>query len=342
MAHLVVILGAGASRACSPRGGQERFLPPLTADLFDARYADILRNYPLGEAAAADIRVVVDSGAIAIERFLRERLRESPDPYARRRYVQIPLYLQELLTEVSYHYTAQPDNFDRLINAALSLESVLFVTLNYDVILDQRLALQGGDIRSMDDYAREDRNWALIKLHGSVNWARAVNVPGLKSVTVDSRMAIAFAELGEELEQAIDPEIHLRQIADMQEFRYDAKIPILFFPALSAPLGSEDELVCPPSHVEFLSQKLRSADGLNLLVIGYSGLDQEVLRLLADSNNAVRSLLVINHDPESGRETSTRIMEQFRVEAPGPGASNQDFNHWAQSSELDDYFDGLE
>jgi hypothetical protein len=103
VAHLVVILGAGASRACSPRGGEVRFLPPLTADLFDSRYEGILHHYPLAEAAAADIRVVVESGAIAIERFLRERLRESSDPYARLRYVQIPLYLHELLTEVSYH-----------------------------------------------------------------------------------------------------------------------------------------------------------------------------------------------------------------------------------------------
>jgi hypothetical protein len=219
---------------------------------------------------------------------------------------------------------------------------VLFVTLNYDVLLDQRLTLQAGAITSMDDYVREDRNWALIKLHGSVNWARAVNAPGLESVTVDSRMAIAFAELGEELDQLIDQEIHLRQIADMAGFRYDAKIPVLFYPVLSAPLGSEDELVCPEDHVDFLRQRLESLDGLNLLVIGYSGLDQEVLRLLADSNNSVRSLLVINHDPEAGRETSSRIMEQFGGEAPGPGASNQDFNAWAQSSELDDYFDNLQ
>lgn len=93
MAHLVVILGAGASRACAPPPLDEGFRPPLTAELFDQRFAGILNHYPLAEAAAADIRVVVSSGALAIERFLRERLRESADPYARRRYLQIPLYL---------------------------------------------------------------------------------------------------------------------------------------------------------------------------------------------------------------------------------------------------------
>jgi hypothetical protein len=213
MAHLVVILGAGASRACSPLGGESRFLPPLTADLFSERYAPILRNYPLAEAAAADIRVVVGSGALVIERFLREQLRDSTDEYARRRYRQIPLYLHELLMEVSRHYTTHPDNTDRLINAALALDSVLFLTLNYDTILDLRLALQTGPITSMDDYVREDQKWALVKLHGSVDWARSVNVAEIR--TIDSRMTIAFDELGEELEQRLDPEIHLRGIADM-------------------------------------------------------------------------------------------------------------------------------
>jgi hypothetical protein len=104
MAHLVVILGAGASRACTPRPGDPNYLPPLTADLFSERYAPILSHYPRAEAAAADIRVIVESGALVIERFLREQLRESKDEFARRRYRQIPLYLQELLVGVSRSY----------------------------------------------------------------------------------------------------------------------------------------------------------------------------------------------------------------------------------------------
>jgi hypothetical protein len=109
-------------------------------------------------------------------------------------------------------------------------------------------------------------------------------------------------------------------------------------------LGSEDELVCPPNHVDFVRQRLKSIDGLNLLVIGYSGLDQEVLRLFRESNNTVRSLLVINYEREHGEESARRIMEQFNGEAlgPGPGVSNHDFDAWGQSSELDAYFDTLQ
>lgn len=336
----MVVLGAGASRACSPRGGHDNLLPPLTADLFDPRYEDTLRSYPLAQIAAADIRVLVDSGAIAIEQFLRERLREAGDPYARRRYVQIPLYLQELLWNVSDHYVGvQPDNFDRLINAAFGLEGVVFTTLNYDVILDRRLAVQGGPLTSLDDYVHEGRNWALVKLHGSVNWAQAIPWPHPIEEMGDGRMAALFAELGDDLE-SLDSEIQLRDVA-MPGFRYDAASQSLFYPALSVPLGSEDELVCPPTHVTFLREWLKKPDGLNLLVIGYSGLDQEVLNLLRESGNGVRSLCVINHDAEHGRVTAERIMEQFGGEARGPGASNVAFNEWAQSAALDTYFDTL-
>jgi hypothetical protein len=243
--------------------------------------------------------------------------------------------------EVSRHYTTHPDNTDRLIHAALPLDSVLFLTLNYDTILDSRLALQTGPIMSMDDYVREDHKSALVKLHGSVDWARSVDVAEIR--TIDSRLTIAFDELGEELEQRLDPEIHLRGIADIQNFRYDRTIPRLYFPALSVPLGSEDELLCPPNHVDFVRQRLKSSDGLNLLVIGYSGLDQEVLRLLRESKNSLRSLLVINQDTQGADQAHGRIMDEFPdASPPGPGASNASFNTWAQSSELDAYFDDLQ
>jgi hypothetical protein len=84
----------------------------------------------------------------------------------------------------------------------------------------------------------------------------------------------------------------------------------VYYPALSAPLGSEDELSCPPDHVAFLRQTLESMGPLNLLVIGYSGYDQEVLRLLKEHTAGVKSLLVANGTENASRETAARIMEQ--------------------------------
>ena len=66
----------------------------------------------------------------------------STNSFTRRRYQQIPLYLQDVLATVSdtsgSGFTTDPDNFNALINAALELEDVLFLTLNYDTLLDCR------------------------------------------------------------------------------------------------------------------------------------------------------------------------------------------------------------
>jgi hypothetical protein len=105
--HLVIVLGAGASLDCAVVGN-DTYRPPLTRDLFDRRFDPILIRYPLAQRAASDIRVVVGSGAEAIEAFLRERLRHSKDPYAQARYREVPLYLHELMLEVSRNYTRHP------------------------------------------------------------------------------------------------------------------------------------------------------------------------------------------------------------------------------------------
>ena len=142
-------------------------------DLFNASYAPILHRYPLAEAASADIRLRTASGSVALEQFLRERLRDSEDPYAQRRFFQVPLYLQELLFSVSRTdgngYTEHPENYDALVNACLALERVSFVTLNYDTLLDQRLFIYSR-LDTLASYIDPNERWALFKLHGSVNW----------------------------------------------------------------------------------------------------------------------------------------------------------------------------
>ena len=101
----------------------------------------------------------------------------------RRQYWAIPLYLQDLFFEIGQWtltggYAQQPDSYDRLISATLTLDEVTFVTLNYDTILDRRLFhYLPGELESMDSYL-SGSNWALIKLHGSVNWAAGPQCAG--------------------------------------------------------------------------------------------------------------------------------------------------------------------
>lgn len=116
-----MITGAGASYDCAvPRGHPLRgpstaYRPPLTRELFQPleSFGPILDNYPGARAAAADIRVRLNSEdeadeAFALEKYLREELKESRNADARYRFRQIPLYLQHLLLEVSRLYTSDP------------------------------------------------------------------------------------------------------------------------------------------------------------------------------------------------------------------------------------------
>jgi hypothetical protein len=66
--------------------------------------------------------------------------------------------------------------YDRLIERLLRLPYVFFVTLNYDVLLDRRLSAYH-PLLSFDEYVTRDKNWSLIKLHGSVNWFHPTNKP---------------------------------------------------------------------------------------------------------------------------------------------------------------------
>jgi hypothetical protein len=336
--QLVVIYGAGASYDCASGTTFPEYRPPLVSGLFHAQdtYMQILNQYPLAEAAAPDIRRAV--AAAPLETILREELKKSPHEYDRRRFRAIPLYLQHLLVECGKRYARHPDNYDRLNNEALRLDEVVYITLNYDTLLDRRLFAYEGGVQSMDSYITPGRRWSLIKLHGSVNWAHQI----AQNVTVpdgDTLLVGTFAAMGEALD--LDRQIVLRKTKEeIQLFRRSANNA--YYPALSVPLGSPDELVCPPEHVDHLRQRLTAFNGLNILVVGYSGLDEEMLRLLAASGNTLRSLFVVNGSTAEADAASRRIAERLAPHENGrtPELFDGGFTKFA-ADRLHSYFAAL-
>jgi hypothetical protein len=98
----------------------------------------------------------------------------------------------------------------------------LYVTLNYDTLFDNRLTTYGRSrITAMDDYIAPSRNWALLKLHGSINWAKRVQ-PGLPAdrfsiITTQEYLEIVDGPETLELSEAIE----LRSHADLMRMRCD-------------------------------------------------------------------------------------------------------------------------
>ena len=247
-----MIIGAGASYDCASSQVAVKsslWQPPLVTELFKAHntFALRLHEYPLAEAAAAEIRPAIKDGAVAIEQYLRERLRDSTDTYAQRRYRQVPLYLQDLLYHVSQTdgtgFTIHPDNYDALVGATLALEEVVFLSLNYDTLLDERLFIYD-PLQGLDSYVTPGRNWSLVKLHGSINWAWPVQQKlGATYPSAD------LARINQWLDGLHPLELEntiVLQNGELLHRRYDYE-RTLFYPALSVPLGAEDEIVCPPS-----------------------------------------------------------------------------------------------
>ena len=79
---------------------------------------------------------------------------------------------------------------------------------------------------------------------------------------------------------------------------------------------------------------LDGMDGIDLLVIGYSGLDQEVLRVVSESGNELRRLLVVNGE-SGGRPAADRIAEAFRsTNWPNAWASRHTFTSLVATGEL--------
>jgi hypothetical protein len=321
--NLVVITGAGASYDCaSEMVDKTQRRPPLVKDLFGTDFADILLQYPLAQAAATDIRRAIGPGAesaIQLEDFLREQMRDAESTYAQRRYKQIPLYLQHVLFEVSKTdgsgYTRDVDNYNALVNGALEFEKVLFLTLNYDTLLDDRL-FNYSPLVDMSSYVTADPRWALVKLHGSVNWGRRASRSWDTPGVMGNRLFAEFEYTIEAVNRVIDEtpigglgNIELRRNEDLPERRFDGKD--VYYPALSVPLGSEDEIVCDEAHQSAARGRLKSGDGVHLLVIGYSGLDQEVIKLLRESDASLRTFLVANGSLERSREGAEAIGEAF-------------------------------
>ena len=313
--RLVVVLGAGASAdSVSPNvvGGEANWRPPLVRELFDGRFAGVLNRYPMAQFAAADIRRL-DQSSVSIEQFLREEYASSTVELAKRKFLSVPLYLQDVMLHVSYRHSPQPDNYDLLISYLFDVLAetdlnVLFVTLNYDLILDRRLD-QITSLDTLDAYVDPDRRWALLKLHGSVDWGRMVMTRPLRGalanphadLTVSDDIVLARGQLSGVSASSLD---------DLRRRDIPPHGSTLLYPALSAPLGEEDELSCPPTHVGFLRNELQAAENLHLLVIGYSAVDLEVLKLLRDTSTPIKSIGVVNFDQPSAQQVLGRIDQQ--------------------------------
>jgi len=301
---LTVILGAGASYDCVPPNTatvRPEFHPPLTKDLFSLRtsFDRILARYQKATGLSQDIRTRLSQGE-NLESILQEYASESSLTF-KKQYWEVPLYLQEVLGEVSKHYVdpGGATSFATLVHEVerSDYDEVMYLTLNYDRFMEQAIEKVYGDrVDHMGAYTPRDKKWFLVKLHGSVNWGRRLRNP-FEWVGNEAAMFDSF-----DSDLSWDKEIRMLS-GHQQHDRYIDKD--YYYPALAVPIEGKDNFVCPGPHVEKAGNFLEKCT--DFLIIGFAALDQPVLELLGNVAE-VRKLTIIDKNNVEGKKVLDKII----------------------------------
>jgi len=312
-----VILGAGASH--DVKGGASPYIdsgfrPPLAKELFDIenhpKYWDVIGRYPGAKVLAQSLEPLISSGQVGIEEELK-RCAEHHDTRIRSQFKHIPAYLRDLLYTASYRYTHMPSSYIELAKELLAEHphDVLFIVLNYDNLLEQ--ALQWFDPKLIFDdiskYVAADRPARVVKLHGSINWFK--RIPGNAKVQWDNALEgfDIFRKIPESEILVIDMTGAVRD--------YSSHYPAHLYPLLTAPLAGKgvSDAVCPDSHIEAAKEFLH--DCQKFLIIGTSGLDNDLLTIVdsALSDSMIYRLIHIVNSGAGGDEAYKKFERGIKV-----------------------------
>ena len=305
----MVVFGAGASYdsipALPPKKQQDQaagaafYRPPLSNELFADRepFSTVLANYPQCHPIIPFLRHLENA---SVEEVLEELQNEGAKYPARiQQLAAVRYYLHHLLWVCDAAWSGHSlgiTNYRTLLDEIelhrKQEEQVCVVTFNYDRLIEAALPTVGVDITDLNAYVSHP-HYKLIKLHGSVNWARRVSNP----MTNLGRSAMPIAQ------EIITLAPHL---TITEEYRMVSQYPIAtdgvnaLFPAISIPIQSKRDFECPAEHIKTLRDFIPKVD--TLLLIGWSATQTAFLELLKQNlRQQVRGLIVAGSTEEAAR-----------------------------------------
>lgn len=332
---LTVILGAGASSSLK-QSNSRIMQSPLTSEIFGPRFDRILHKYSLAELLGTEINKSIrqNKEGIGLEQILKDYVdRLDQEPLLRKRFLQIPLYLRDVFSTVvqSFH-SSIPEEYSNLVQRVVDSKiEVLFLTLNYDTLLEIPLArLFDTNFEREDDYIND--KWSLVKLHGSINWAKK-----FRSIThadpSDEEHLNLLKTVAWPLE--LEDKFFISSIRNYN-LKYVERTPV--YPALTVPVAGKYDINCPKPHLVKLRSFLKESK--NYLIIGTSGNDQDLLEILKENAGGGKTLVV-------GRDEkrTNSVRERFILNVP-QFTNTSTFYHERGFSEfidskLDDYLTNL-
>ena len=329
---LMVIAGAGASYDSIPSrhpgsGANEEMRLPLADALFESRvlFEEILREIPQAMPIAPLLQNRKNGASVEdiLARFASEAV-SYPD-----RQVQLAavrFYLQAIIARCEegwYRNTQLPTNMMVLVDQIESFRAKrqrpIFVTFNYDRLIENALENRGQSFGSLDDYWRDDRT-NVFKLHGSVDWVRPIaRIDATQyggSVWETARqVASRIAELPKPGEIVPWSAIPGSRTRDM-----------LAVPAIAIPLKGKDSFECPDSHVQALRQALPKVT--TIVTIGWRGAEAHFLKLLQDHcRQAIQVICVARNQAEAEEPIANLSSALSRAQCVGVGGGFTGFVH---------------
>ena len=333
---LMVILGAGASYdssrdfptpECLGRPAPcelETWRPPLAPSLFldpNHEFRPIVRKYLHLSHIIGYLRQPSDGRSVEEElEFLqnesnkRERLREL---------ASVSYYLRDLLFQVTvkwWNQTSGVTNYAPLLEQILRLNSagepVCLVTFNYDLLLDHTLPSFDYKTMPIEDQFNAHPVFKVFKPHGSIDWARVVNLPP------DRRMS------PRELIEKADTITLTDQFVTLPSPEHADNGHQTVFPVIAIPVQTktEDNFVWPESHRTHLEQLLPSVK--KILIIGWQAREAHFLEMLQVARMKLTHLMVVGKDDGNAHLTLKHFCKELGQTPPKWSVGQKCFTHF--------------
>lgn len=304
---LMVIFGAGASYdsfpSLPPGGHTHLDRPPLASELFSLRpeFNNVLRQYPDCQTVVPYLRRTP-----SVEEVLSRLENEAQEyPARRKQLVAVRYYLREMLWECENRwekYTCGVSNYrtfiDQIAHWTSPEEQVCLVTFNYDRLLESAMHAVDVMIRTLPDYI-SDQKFKLIKLHGSVNWARPIS-RGLDGIDQIEGRAIGELIINRAGQIEVSKEFHI-----VEHHTVGKKGRRALLPAIAVPVQNKLEFECPKEHLEVLLESIPKIT--KIIIIGWRGVEGHFKKFLADRLTPSVPTKIVAEKAEKAVETARNL-----------------------------------
>jgi SIR2-like protein len=311
---LLVIVGAGASfdsvpsRPIGASGNIEKYRLPLADQLFESRemFQAVQRDIP--QVMQVSGSLLLRTSGESVEDVLQRYASQIPNyPVRETQLAAVRFYIQGIISQCeAWWYRADNQVATNLMTLIDQIELArghrdrpVFVTFNYDRLIENALENRGRTFGGMPDYIRSD-SIPVIKLHGSVDWARRIERLDISRFG-GSPWQIAV-QISNEIHNLPKPGIIERYSATLPSSHIDQHIAI---PAIAIPLKDKSDFECPDDHKDLLRSIIPKVT--TMLTIGWRGAEQHFLGLLRESGLGRVNGICVAGGPGQAEETVANL-----------------------------------